>query len=185
MQLDNAIKKRHSVRKYTRQLPDWRTIIECIDSVRYAPMAGNNFTLKFILVSEPEKIRKIAQAAQQDFVASARYVVVACSTPFRTINAYGEKGGVYVRQQAGASIQNFLLKIEESGLATCWIGYFAEEQVKRTLSIPEDAQVEAIFPIGYEFPKSYTKRKKIDLDMILRFNSFKNKKMKPEKKLNV
>jgi len=116
MSLDKIIHLRRSIRKYNDKKPDWRTIIECIDAMRYAPMAGGNFTLKFILVSEESKIQRLAQAAQQKFIATAHYVVVVCSKPRRTINSYKNRGKVYVRQQAGAAIQNFLLKLTEKGL---------------------------------------------------------------------
>lgn len=178
MDLDKAIQSRKSVRKFSNKKPNWRTIIECVDSARYAPMAGNNFTLKFIIVDDAEEISKIAEACQQQFIAQADYVVVVCSNPSRTENAFEKRGKIFCRQQAGAAIQNFLLKVEEAGLSTCWIGYFAEEQIKRTLKIPEDVDVEALFPIGYEYQKSKTRKLKIDLDRILYFNSYGNKKMK-------
>ena len=50
MELDKAIKSRKSVRKFTSKKPNWRDIVECIDAARYAPMAGNNYTLKFIVI---------------------------------------------------------------------------------------------------------------------------------------
>ncbi len=186
MELDKAIKDRHSVRKFSSKKPDWRDIIECIDSSRFTPMAGNNFTLKFILVDEQEKIQKIADAAQQSFVGQVHYIVAVCSDAGRTLNAYEEKGEVYARQQAGAAIENFLLKITEKGLATCWVGYFVEEQIKRILNVPEDVQVEAIFPIGYESGelKGRTRRAKINLDNVLYFNTYKNKKMKTPRKID-
>lgn len=184
MDLTKAIKERHSVRKFTNKKPNWRTIIECIDFARYAPMAGNNFTLKFILVDNPEKIEKIAEACEQPFVSQAKYVVVICSSPARIINAYGENGKVFARQEAGAAIQNFLLKIEEAGLGTCWVGYFVEDMIKRELKIPGDAQVEAVFPIGFEFEKS-KRRIKIELDNILFFNKYGDRRMNPEKKQEV
>ncbi len=183
MELDKAIEKRHSVRKFSSKKPDWRKIIECIDSARYAPMAGNNYTLKFILVDNEEKIGKIAESAQQQFIAQAKYVVVACADYSRTKNLYGEKSEIWCRQQAGAAIQNFLLSIEEAGLATCWIGHFVEEQIKRELRIPENIKVEALFPIGYEYEKTRTKKMKIDLDRILYFNFYKNRKMKSPAKI--
>jgi len=178
MDLDKAIQSRKSVRKFSDKKPDWRTIIECIDSARYAPMAGNNYTLKFILVNDEEKIKKIAEASQQQFIAQTKYVVVVCSNPSRIVNAYGEKGKIFSRQQAGAAIQNFLLKVEESGLSTCWIGYFVEEQIKKILNISDGMNIEALFPIGYEYKKARTKKLKIDLDRILYFNTYGNKKMK-------
>ena len=178
MELDKIFQSRHSVRKFSKKKPDWRRIIECIDSARFAPMAGNSYTLKFILIDNKEKIEKIAEACDQQFISQAHYVVVACSNPSRTINEYGESGKAWVKEQAGAGIENFLLKIVESGLSTCWVGYFAEEKIKKILDIPNEIQVEALFPVGYEFEKPKTKKLKIDLDRILYFNKYGNKKMK-------
>jgi len=97
---------------------------------------------------------------------------------------YGERGDIFLRQQAGAAIQNFLLKIESKGLSTCWIGHFVEDQIKRLLRIPEGANLEAIFPIGYEYKKENPSRK-IELDRILYFTTHGNKKMKKPKKFDV
>ena len=185
MDLDRAIHSRKSVRKFGSKKPDWRDVIECIDAARYAPMAGSNYTLKFILVSDKEKISMMADCCQQDFIARAHYVVVACSNPSRTVNAFGKKGENYARQQAGAAIQNFLLKAEELGLATCWVGHFAEDQIKHSLKVPEKANIEAVFPIGYEYHKKRTKTEPIEIDRILRFEKYTQKKMKEPKKLDV
>jgi nitroreductase len=184
MELNKSIKQRKSVRKFKSKKPDWREIIECIDVMRYAPMAGGIFTLKFILTDDKEKIKKIAEACQQDFVKEAKYVLAVCTDKKKTINAYEERGERYCRQQAGAAIQNFLLKIEEKGLSTCWVGHFVDGQIKRVLNIPEEIDVEAVFPIGYEYKKREPKRK-IDLDNVLYFEKYKNKKMKNPKKLDV
>ncbi|VVB83282.1 Coenzyme F420:L-glutamate ligase [uncultured archaeon] len=178
MELDKAIQNRRSVRKFSKKKPNWRTIIECIDSARFVPMAGNNYTVKFIVVDDEDKIQKLSESCQQDFIADAKYVVVVCSNPSRPINEYGDAGKIYSRQQAGAAIQNFLLKITESGLSTCWVGYFVEEQIKKILDIPKGVEVEALFPIGYEVEKPRTRRAKIDLNRILYFDSYGNSKMK-------
>jgi nitroreductase len=185
MELDKAIQNRRSVRKFKSKKPDWRTIIECIDSARFAPMAGNNYTLKFIIVDDKEKIQKIAEACQQRHVGEVHFIVVACSNLSRTSNLYAQESAkIWGRQQAGAAIQNFLLKITEVGLASCWVGYFAEEQIKEILRIPEGIDVEAIFPIGYEYEKPKTKKAKIDLTRILYFNSYGDSKMKHPKSID-
>ena len=178
MDLNRVIKSRHSVKKFKEKKPDWRDIVECIDAARFAPMAGSNYSLKFILVSNKNIIEQLADAAQQPFITKAHYVVVACSNPSRTVNAYGKKGEDYVRQQAGAAIQNFLLKLEESGLSTTWVGHFVDEQVKKSMKIPEHIQVEAFFPIGYESGIAKTKQKrKIELDQVLFFEEFGKRRM--------
>ena len=188
MDLDNLIESRKSVKKFTSKKPDWRYILECADAMRHAPKAGNNCTLKIILVSDPEKIEKLAEASQQPFVSTAHYVLVVCSVPKILLNAYEEKNGeVYNRQQSGAAIQNFLLKIEEVGLATCWVGHFVEDQIKKTLSIPERTQVEAIFPIGFEAKikgQKTTEKRRISLDKIIYFEKYGNKRMKKVGKMS-
>jgi len=185
MELDKAIQSRYSCRKFASKKPDWRDIIEAIDAARYAPMAGNNFSLRFTIVDDKNKIQQLADATQQDFISQAHYVVVVTTEPGRTLNAFEERGKTYLRQQAGAAIQNFLLKIQERGLATCWIGHLLEDEVKRAIKATENTIVEAIFPIGYDYKKSSTRRMKIELDRILYFNEYKNRKMKNPKKLEV
>lgn len=184
MELNRAIKTRKSVRKFSPRTPNWRDIIECIDSTRYAPMAGNNYSLKWVIVNDREKIQKIADAAEQDFIGQAQFVVVVCSNPSRTINAYGDRGKDYLKQQAGAAIENFLLAIQDKKLATCWIGHFKPSPIKHELKITDDVEIEALFPVGYESGKTKQKQK-IDIDSILYFNEYKQKRMKPLKKIGV
>ena len=182
MEFNKVIQERHSVRKFKAKEPDWRDIIEAIDSARYAPMAGNNFSLKFILVNEKEKLKRLAEATQQPFVEDVKYILVVCTVPSRTTLAYEERAQRYLPQQAGAAIQNILLKITDMGLSTCWVGHFVDTIVKETLSISEDVTVEALLPIGYEFKKLTTRKAKIDMDNILYFNKYKNKRLVPPRK---
>lgn len=178
MKLEEAIRSRKSVRKFANKKPDWRTVIECIDSMRFAPTAGKNFTLRMILVSDKKKIQKLADASEQSFIATAPYVVVVYSDPSRISNLFGKRGDIYLRQQAGAAIENFLLAIEDRGLATCWVGHFDENQIKNMMKISDAMNVEAIFPVGFELGKTNMKDK-IPLDRVLFFEDAKTKKMKP------
>ena len=177
MQLKDAIKKRKSVRRYFDKKPDWRKIIRAIDMARFAPSAGNNFVLKFILVSDEKKITELAKATQQDFVGTAKYVVVAVSDDSKLVKSYGDRGLRYAPQQAGAAIENFLLALTEQGLVTTWVGYFYDEQVKDILVIPENLSVEGIFPVGKETKIKISEKPKTDLENLLYFDKWKNKEM--------
>ena len=57
--------------------------------------------------------------------------------------------------------------------------------VKRILKIPSDVEVEALFPIGYAKQGKGTKkrRKDVNIDNILFFEEYKNKKMNPPKRV--
>ncbi len=180
MDLEKVIKKRHSVRnfKQTKKV-NWRDVVKAIDAANYAPQAGNISVLRFILVSDKEKINKLAECCAQEFISQAKYLVIVCSKLDQIERAYDERGLRYAKQQAGASIQNFLLEITNLGLASCWIGAFDDRGVKDCLDIPDDVDVEALLPIGYEMGNGKP-RKKPNLDSVLWFDKWKNKFMKPK-----
>ena len=185
MQLVDAIKARKSVKRFSEKKPDWRTVIQCIDAGRYAPMAGNMFSLKFILVSDEKKIDELVDASQQKFV-KAPYVLVIVSDDAKVVRSYDNRGKGYSRQQAGAAIENILLALTDKGLATCWVGYFEDSQVKRALKIPNDMNVEALLPIGFETKVSTGQPKsKPDLEDVLYFETWKNKYMTKDTKVQV
>ena len=100
MELDKAIRERHSVRKFSTKEVDWRLILEAIDSARLAPLAGNLPVFKFVIVSEQEKINEIATACQQNFISQAKYVLVLCTDANLVKRSYGERADIYCRQQA-------------------------------------------------------------------------------------
>jgi len=184
MELKKALKERHSVRRFSTKKVKWEDIIEAIDAANLAPLAGNISTLRFILVNEEEKIAGLAEAAQQDFISDVSYVLVVCSDTTQITRSYDERGRMYTKQQAGAAIENFLLKLVDMGLASCWVGAFSDETVKNLLQIPDNVDVEALLPVGYEMIPKSKQRKKPELDHILYFNVWKNKYMtrvpKPE-----
>ncbi len=184
MQLKDAIKSRKSVRRFDKKKPDWRKIIRAIDATRFAPSAGNQFVTRFILVSDDKKIQKLAKASQQDFVGTAQYVVVAVSDDSRLIRDFGDRGVLYCAQQAGAAIENFLLALQEEKLATTWVGYFDDDEIYRALDIPENLQIEAIFPIGIETKIPTRLQRKMELEQILYFDKWMNKKMVPVQKMS-
>tara|TARA_Y100000310_G_C20401715_1_gene677726 strand:+ start:153 stop:725 length:573 start_codon:yes stop_codon:yes gene_type:complete len=187
MQLDKAIKSRKSVKRFLDKKPDWRKIIKAIDMARFAPTAGNQFCLKFLLIRDPKKIDQLGDAAQQDFIKKAQFVVAVVSDDAKLKQLYDKQGTIYARQQAGAAIQNFLLALTEQGLATTWVGHFVESQIKRTLEIPAEINVEAIFPIGKQTKAlAHTLSKpKPELENILYFDKWKNKHMQPLTKVGV
>jgi len=185
MDVDKAIRTRKSVRRFSDKKPDWRDILKAIDIMRFTPMAGSIFSPRFILVKNKEKIKQIQAACQQDFVGKVDYIVVVVSDEKKTIMSYGEeRGKKFSRQQAGAAIQNFLLKLTSMGLATCWVGYFVDDQIKRTLKIPDKAVVEAVFPIGYETKIKTPVKEKPEFDNVMFFDEYNLKLWEPKTRVS-
>ena len=186
MDLKKAVMTRKSVKYFTSQKADWRKIIQAIDYARFAPAADNQFINKFILIQDRDKIEKIASAAQQGFIEEASFVVVVVSDPRHLVKLYNERGERFTAQQSGAAIENFLLALNERGLASGWIGHFSESIVKDLLQIPEELTVEAIFPIGKESKaRKALGSNPIELEDILFFDEWKNRKMVKQRRVSV
>jgi nitroreductase len=180
MQLGEAIKKRKSVKKFSDSKPDWRKVIKSIDTARFSPSAGNYFSMKFILIQDEKKIEKIAEACQQEFVGKAKILVVAVSDESKLVQSFGERGKRYTALQAGAAIENFLLSIVEHKFVTTWVGHYYDDKIKEILGVPQNFIIEGIFPIGKETKLKTPEKSKADLENILYFDSWKNKKLVPE-----
>ena len=170
MDFNKVIKLRASIRKFSGK-PKIDEIIQCIEAANLAPSPGSLQILKYIIIEEPKTIREIAEACQQEFIEDAGFVVVLCSNSSNVKKMFDEPEK-YTKQHAGAAIENFLLKIADLGLASCWIGAFSDATLRRMLKIPENIEIEALFPIGYGKGKQ---EKKPILDSRIFFEKWNNR----------
>ncbi len=181
MDFRRVAEERKSVKKFSLKTPDWRKIMKAINIARLGPSAGNQTALKYLFISKPDTIEKIAQATQQSFVKKAPYIVVIVSDPLKLKRSYGEKAYRYMAQESGAAIENFLLALTDQKLATSWVGYFVEEQIKEVLEIPNEMTIEGVFPIGIEAKNSFAKqKKKTAMDNVVFFNEWNLKELTPQ-----
>ncbi|MBS3091018.1 nitroreductase family protein [Candidatus Pacearchaeota archaeon] len=166
MDFDKIINKRHCARSFKDKRASWKDVMLAIDAANQGPFAGNMNHLKFLIVEYPETIEKIAKLSSQHWISESGILVVVCSDDTHLEKQYGERGRVYSRQQAGATIMTLILKLTDLGLDSCWVGEYKDELIRQILGIPEHIQVEAIIPIGYEKPvKGRTgKQKKLSLE---------------------
>lgn len=181
MDFASVLKLRRSVRRFALKKVSMNEIGEMCYAAFLAPSAGNIPTLNFIIVEEKPKIKLLANAAQQPFIAQAPFVIVVYSRVEPVKRSYGKKGEIYARQQAGAAIQNMLLTAANLDLGACWVGWFDEDIVKRVINLPAWAQVEALIPVGHPNEKPIP-RKKADMKLFVRFNDygyFDSHKLKP------
>ncbi|MEA3414207.1 MAG: nitroreductase family protein [Nanoarchaeota archaeon] len=179
----SAIESRRSVREFSKKKPDWRNIIEAINSTQYAPMAGGIFSLKFLIIDKKDTIQKISKWSEQEFIQDVQYIVAFITDPKKTEISFNERSKKYLPQQAGSAIQNFMLHLTEIGLSTCWIGHFNDEKIKALLKIPKEMEIEAMFPIGFA-KKKPKQTKKEALYEKLYFNIWGNKYMKKYSKID-
>lgn len=180
MEFKKVIKERTSRRKYSSKKPKLEQVMELIEAANLAPSPGNLQILRYILVEDEKQIEKIAEACQQDFIKKAQILVVICSDPKNTERAYDKRAKKYIRQHAGAAIENFLLKATDMGLASCWVGAFVEFTIKNILNIPDHVDVEAVLTVGNKLITDRTKQKrKPELYERIWFGQYGNKYQKP------
>lgn len=185
MELFEAMKKRKAVKRYSSKSPDWRKIIRAIDAARYGPNAGGLFVMKFLLISDPDKIAKISEETTQSFVGTAKYLVIPVSDDSKLVRNYGEVGVRYSSQQAGAAIQNFLLALEEQKLVSAWVRYFHDEKIKEILKIPEKMVIEGVIPVGIETSIKTPAEFRMALENYIYFDKWGNKKMEPPTRVSL
>ena len=186
MNLTSAIKKRASIRNYLSKTVKYDKVIDALEAANLAPSPGNLQVLKYIIIDEPEIIDKIAKACVQQFISNAPIVIAVCSDQKNIDRMYHERADKYTKHHAGAAIENFLLKITDMGLASCWVGAFSEPTIKNILKVPDNITVEAILPIAYENKTKPTHPKhKTELGSLVYFNAWKIKFKKPMRRVGV
>ncbi|MEK6888896.1 MAG: nitroreductase family protein [Nanoarchaeota archaeon] len=177
MELNHVLDKRHSVRHFTNKKVPWRDAIEIVDAATKTPIAGGRNHLRCIIIEESETINALAKLADQSWMAHASIIIVITSDDKSLEAMYGDRGRIYSRQQAGAAIQNALLKATDLGIGACWIGAYDDHKIRHLLKISKSSQIEALIPLGYENPSSHKPRtKKRELENFIRWENFETSK---------
>ncbi|MEM0231261.1 MAG: nitroreductase family protein [Candidatus Woesearchaeota archaeon] len=155
MDLFEAIIERRSIRKFTDEPVYWGDVVKIIEAGMHAPSSGNLQNWKFVIITEEEKKKQIAEAcAQQHWISKAPVIIVVCSDMERIRKFYGIRGErLYAIQNCAAAIQNMLLAAHALGLASCWVGAFEENAIQRIIDNPDHVRIEAILPIGHPAEK--------------------------------
>ena len=166
MDVFEAVKKRRSVRNFKQVAIPENLQNKLIEALNFAPSAGNLQSRKFYFVEDKAKKEKIAKASlSQNFVAEAPLVVVGCAD--KDIEKFYRKRGseIYTICDVAVSVENMLLQATELGLGSCWVGAFEEEEIKKTLDIPDNLWPIVVVPIGFpdKIPPASERKEKGEL----------------------
>jgi len=145
-----AIKSRYSCRSYLPKEIEKEKIEHLLEAARLAPSAKNLQDWRFVIVTDKEKKRKLAEAANnQTFLENAGAVIVACSISDYVMRC-GQPAGII---DVAIALEHICLAATELGLATCWIGSFYPEKVRPVVGIPADIAIVELLAIGYPADK--------------------------------
>ena len=151
--LMDIIKNRRSIREFTAQKIAPEIVDRLTEAMLWAPSAGNLQARRFYLVWNDKIKRELAEAAWQDFVATAPLVVVGCTDNIIE-KRYGDRGkNIYTICDVACAIQNLLLTAHAEELACAWVSAFDDKKVTKSLNLPTNLQPIALVPIGYSSAK--------------------------------
>ena len=160
--------RRQSDRKYSDKTVEKEKLDRIIEAGRLAPSACNAQPWKFIVVSEPKLIEKVAEAASakllgmNTFVAQAPLILVVVREKPNMSSKIGAtiKNKDYSLIDIGIASENICLQARAEGSGSCMIGWFDEQMVRKLLEIPRSKRVELIITLGYSLSEQKEKRRK-------------------------
>ena len=180
MYLETLIKKRHSLRRYSERQPSRETILQCLEAARLAPSGENAQLWRFVVVDEPALRDTLAQAASSGiylptkFIRQAPVIIAVLSKTDIKVNRLGTflQGVQFYLLDLGIACRQLVLRAEELGLGTCYIGWFAVDKVRKVLGLPKNERLVCLLTLGYA-PNGYlppAQHKRKALEEIVRFN---------------
>ena len=173
MEFYEVIKTRRSIRAYRPDAIPEDVLNRVLGAARIAPSGSNRQPWKFIFVSDEELKKQVAMACHdQSFIADAPIIIVACG--YNIHYDRGEyMGDMSMLVDVSIAFTHLILAARREGLGTCWIGSFSNEEVKKLLNIPNDANVVAITPLGYPKNEGFTETsRRKNLKEIVSTNKF-------------
>jgi nitroreductase len=149
MDFYKVIQTRRSVRKFLARAIDESILNSVLNAARIAPSGSNRQPWKFIVVTEQKTKEALAALSDdQDFIARAPVVIVACGHNIH-YNRGSYMGDYSMLVDVAIAMDHLTLAARNEELGTCWIGSFDNEGIKKLLEMPRDTQVVALTPIGY------------------------------------
>ncbi len=147
MDVFEAITTRQSIREY-REIPVPEDKLDrVLEAGRMAPSGGNRQEMKFVVVRDPERRRKLAEASGgQRHVAQAPVVIAAVATEPKRVMMCGVPA---YPVDVAIAIDHMTLAATEVGLGTCWIGAFVQDAVRSALDIPGSCEVVSLLTLGF------------------------------------
>jgi nitroreductase len=174
MQIDECIKSRRSVRKYSDRDISNDTLSEIVDLARFSPSWKNTQVVRYHVIKNADIKEKIAQNCVLGFEFNAK-TIVRCNalvivSVVTKLSGY-ESDGSYSTSQgdrwemfdAGIANQTFCLAAHSKGVGSVILGVFDENKIRQYLSLPENEQVTNLIALGYplEAAKSAPPRKEV------------------------
>lgn len=175
MKLENGIKERRSIRKYSEREVTEDTIREILDLSRFSPSWKNTQVVRYHIIKNRDMKEKIAKNCVLSFDFNAKTIVrsnaLVIISVVKDTSGYDKDGSFSTSQQdrwemfdAGIATQTFCLAAHLKGVGSVILGVFDEEKIRQYIDISENEKVTNLIAIGYPLdqPKSAPQRKSVE-----------------------
>lgn len=158
MTLDEIIQNRRSIRKFKAEPVNRELIEKCVEAARLAPSACNSQPCRYVILDD-EKIKN--EFCESVFTGlyktckriglNAPVLIAVCAKAGGNLETgVGQiiSGTKYYLIDQGIAAEHIVLKAQELGLGTCWIGWFDPKKAKKFLKLPFGVKCEIIIAAG-------------------------------------
>lgn len=145
------IKSRRTIRQFKQKKVSLDILKDCVDAARLAPSASNLQPVKYFLIIDDEKVKKVFPLLKWAAYISPRgnpekgreptgYLVVLIDKGIRS------SGYEY---DVGAAVENFILSAWAYGVASCWLLSVDRVKLREIFRIPEKYVIDSVVAFGY------------------------------------
>ncbi len=172
MDVKQAIEQRRSIRKYQdKKVPD-ALLLELIEAARLAPSGNNAQPWRFFIVKDKEVKDWLLENEifSQKFVYTAPIIIICCTDPraFRKRDdELDDTNRIRAVRDLSIASSFMVLRAQELGLGTCYVGWMKKEEVKKLLSIPEECIALYAITVGYPAEQPSSRPRKNSGEIVL------------------
>ena len=153
MDFFETIKRRCSVRDYEDRNISKNDIEKIVDVARCAPSARGVEPWEFIVITESETLKNLAELAPNgSFLSKATAAIV--------IFCHDTK---YYLEDGCAATENVLLGAAALGIGSCWVAGDKKDyadDVRKMLKVPENCRLISMIALGYFKNQSFCSKKR-------------------------
>ncbi|MCD8480848.1 MAG: nitroreductase family protein [Candidatus Cloacimonetes bacterium] len=152
MNFIDLVTTRHSVRTFLPDPIPKEILQEILEAGRLAPSAQNRQPWRYIVFTDPAKIRELAKKTgliglSNFFIKDAPCVIIACADMKKNVRINRQD---YYLVDTAISFQQMMLCAHSHGIGSCWLAAFSEKALAKYLQLPRNWRIVALAPFGYE-----------------------------------
>lgn len=152
MELGEVIRQRRSIRRFKQQDVPTEMLRKLIDAARMAPSAANRQKLRYLAINDRNPVKNIFELTRWAAAVAPKRTPqwgVSAPTAFIAVCIPPEKDNLHLIADAGAAIQNILLRAVDNQLGCCWIGAFDRPKANALLFPDGSTEVLYLVAVGY------------------------------------